>query len=192
MNECLPRPRDCSEPASVCMPARRISAMPIAALLVIVSATGCGDGLRPVSGKLMVDGQPAAEGARVLFVPLGNTRQADAVVGAEGSFEMKTFQKKGVMPGDYKVTLLNSTNSIPRPDFDAVPAGSNQIPPGFFEWDAKVKKLLESPPKEPGWIPRMYADQNNTPLRWSVPKDGAKATFEVSHTDGDKAAGAKK
>ena len=164
----------------------------LALVLAIVSAVGCGNGMRPVSGKLTVDGQPAMEGARVLFLPEGDTRQAEGVVAADGAFEMKTFQNKGVMPGNYKVTLLNSTKSIPMPDFSAIEPGARLAPPGFLEWEAKVKKLLESPPKEPGWIPRMYAEQSKTPLRWSVPKDGAKATFEVSHADGDKAAAAKK
>jgi hypothetical protein len=191
MNERRFQPRVCSRATQLGVPTGRMVAMLIA-VLAIVSATGCGDGLKPVSGKLVVDGQPAAEGARVLFLPEGDTRQAEGVVTADGGFEMKTFQKKGVMPGNYKVTLLNSTKSIPMPDFSAIEPGARLAPPGFLEWEAKVKKLLESPPKEPGWIPRMYAEQSKTPLRWSVPKDGAKATFEVSHTDGDKAATGKK
>ena len=160
--------------------------------VAIVSATGCGNGLNPVSGKLVVDGKPGMDGARVVFVPLGNTKMANGVVGADGTFEMMTYQKKGVMPGDYKVTMINSTKSIPTPDFAAVPAGSQTPPPGWFEWQAKVTKLLENPPKEPGWIPKSYADISKTPLKWSVPKDGPKATFEISSGNGDKAGAATK
>jgi hypothetical protein len=160
--------------------------------VVIMSATGCGNGLRPVSGKLVVDGKPGMEGARVVFVPQGNTKMANGVVGADGTFEMMTYQKKGVMPGDYKVTMLNSTKSIPTPEFAAVPAGSQTPPPGFFEWQAKVTKLLENPPKEPGWIPKSYSDISKTPLKWSVPKDGPKAMFEISSGNGDKAGDAQK
>ena len=158
----------------------------------IVSATGCGKGLRPVSGKLVVDGKPGMEGARVVFVPQGNTKMANGVVGADGTFEMMTYQAKGVMPGDYKVTMINSTKSIPQPDFAAVPEGSRTPPPGWFEWQAKVTKLLENPPKEPGWIPKSYSDISQTPLKWSVPKDGPKATFEISSGNGTKADDAKK
>ena len=168
------------------------SAAILIATLVTVFAAGCDNGMRPVSGKLMVDGKPAMEGARVIFMPQGNTKMATAVVTADGTFDMMTFQKKGVMPGDYKVTLLNSTKSIPTPDFSAIEPGARLAPPGFLEWQAKVNKLLESPPKEPGWIPRMYADQDKTPLRWSVPKNGPKATFEVSYDDGNKAGAGKK
>jgi len=171
--------------------ANRCAAILIAAL-VTVFATGCDNGLRPVSGKLMVDDKPAMEGARVIFMPQGNTKMANAVVTADGTFDMMTFQKKGVMPGDYKVVLLNSTKSIPTPEFAPVPPGSNQPPPGWFEWQAKVNKLLESPPKEPGWIPKSYAEINKTPLTWSVPKNGPKATFEISYADGNKAGAGKK
>ncbi len=160
--------------------------------VAIVSATGCGKGLNPVSGKLVIDGKPGMEGARVVFVPQGNTKMANGVVGADGTFEMMTYQKKGVMPGDYKVTMINSTQSIPQPEFAAVPEGSRTPPPGFFEWQAKVTKLLENPPKEPGWIPKSYADISQTPLKWSVPKDGPRATFEISSGNGDKAGEAKK
>jgi hypothetical protein len=160
--------------------------------VAIVSATGCGNGLNLVSGKLVVDGKPGMEGARVVFVPQGNTKMANGVVGADGTFEMMTYQTKGVMPGDYKVTMINSTKSIPMPEFAEVDRGSKAVPPGWFEWEAKVKKLLENPPKEPGWIPKSYSDISKTPLKWSVPKDGPKATFEISSGNGDKAGEAKK
>lgn len=157
----------------------RGSGMAFAATLLFVAATGCGDGTKPVKGLLLVDGKPAMEGARVVFHPLGNSRQAFGTVGPDGAFEIRCFEKKGVMPGDYKVTLINSTKSIPTPDFAAVPPGSNQPPPGFFEWQAKVEKLLNDPPKEPGWIPVSYASLEQSPLKFSVPKDGPLAKFEV-------------
>jgi hypothetical protein len=160
--------------------------------VAIVSATGCGNGLKPVTGKLVVDGKPGMDGARVVFVPLGNTKMANGVVGADGTFEMMTYQKKGVMPGDYKVTMINSTKSIPQPEFAAVPEGSRTPPPGWFEWQAKVTSLLENPPKEPGWIPKSYSEPGKTPLKWSVPKDGPKATFEISSGNGTTASDTKK
>ena len=123
----------------------------------------------------------------MFFNPVGNTKMANGVVRADGTFEMMTLQKKGVMPGDYTVTLVNSTKSIPAPDFAAVPAGSRQPPPGLFEWQAKVRKLLDAPPTEPGWIPKSYADISKSSLRWSVPKDGPKATFEITSAGDDKA-----
>ena len=184
-------PREIIRRRGLCEEAIRLASL-LTVAVAIVSATGCGNGLRPVSGKLVVDGKPGMDGARVVFVPLGNTKMANGVVNADGTFEMMTYQQKGVMPGDYKVTMINSTKSIPQPDFAAVPEGSRTPPPGFFEWQAKVAKLLENPPKEPGWIPKSYSDISQTPLKWSVPKDGPKATFEISSGNGEKAGDAKK
>jgi hypothetical protein len=166
-------------PAGAGGPRHGTFAPALGAGLVILAVAGCGDGTKPVSGLLLVDGKPAMEGARVVFHPLGNSRQAFGTVGPDGTFEIRCFEKKGVMPGDYKVTLINSTKSIPTPDFAAVSPGSNQPPPGFFEWQAKVEKLLNDPPKEPGWIPVSYASLENTPLKFSVPKDGPVAKFDV-------------
>jgi hypothetical protein len=145
----------------------------------IVAASGCGNPLVPISGKLIVDGEPGREGARVIFHPTGNTRMAQGLVGADGSFEMQTFQERGVMPGDYVVTLQNSTASLPMPKVSEGKEGSNQPSAEWFEWQRKVETLLANPPRKPGWIPKSYAELDKTPLRWSVPKDGPYVTFEV-------------
>jgi len=151
--------------------------------ILAIASSGCGDGLRQVKGTVLVDGQPAMEGVRVLFVPQGNMRQADGTVGADGTFVMKTFEKKGVMPGDYKVTLVNSTKSIARPDTE-VDIASGKPPADVFKYMAEVQKLLDSPPVGPGWIPKSYADMSKTPLRVSVPKDGPTVKFEVPANTG--------
>jgi hypothetical protein len=173
---------------AVSMGCGRTLAFLIAAAIVV--ASGCGSPLVPVSGKLIVDGEPGMNGARVIFHPTGNTRMAQGLVGADGSFQMKTFQEKGVMPGDYVVTLQNSTASIPMPEVSEGKEGSNQPSPEWFAWQRKVESLLANPPRQPGWIPKSYAELDKTPLRWSVPKDGLQATFEVqSETRGNMTAG---
>lgn len=155
------------------------------ALLAVV-ATGCDTGLRPVAGTVTVDGKPAMAGVRVLFAPLGKSRVAEGVVGADGSFVMKTFSKPGVMVGDYRVVLTNSTDSLPMPN-DPKPTGEyvkgvsgGVMPASWDEYNRQVQKFHENPPKGPGWIPKPYGEVGNTPLKWSVPKDGRRATFEVS------------
>jgi len=166
---------------------RRVPFMPFMPFVALVPfltlATGCGDGLRSVTGVVMVDGQPAMEGVQVLFTPQGNTRMAAGAVGANGGFTMKTMVSPGVMRGEYKVVLINSTASIPPPE--SAPAtgasGVGTAPP--IGWDAyvnSVQKFLDNPPKGKGWIPKFYAEVGKTPLVWSVPKDGSKATFEIS------------
>jgi hypothetical protein len=147
--------------------------------IVILAGTGCGKKFVPVTGKLLVDGKPGMNGARVIFHPKGNTRMAHGLVGDEGSFEMKTFQERGVMPGDYVVTLQNSTASIPMPKISEGKEGTDQPSPEWFAWQQKVERLLANPPRQPGWIPKSYATIDSTPLSWSVPKDGPVANFEV-------------
>ena len=157
--------------------------------ILAVACSGCGDGMRQVKGVVLVDGQPAMEGVRVLFMPQGNMRQGDATVGANGTFVMQTFGKKGVMPGEYKVALINSTKSIPRPDTPVDTSTGTHPPADVFKYMAEVQKLLDNPPVGPGWIPKLYADMAQTPLRINVPKDGSSVKFEVPSNTGDKRAG---
>ena len=166
-------------------------------MMLAVACTGCGDGMRQVKGVVLVDGQPAMEGVRVLFMPQGNMRQGDATVGANGTFVMQTFGKKGVMPGEYKVALINSTKSIARPDTAVDTSTGTRPPADVGKYMAEVQKLLDNPPVGPGWIPKLYADMAQTPLRVSVPKDGSNVKFEVPSNTGDdkadkRAAGAAK
>jgi len=150
--------------------------------MVVLLGSGCGGEHRlTTTGTLLVDGKPAMEGVRVFFSPMGNTRPADGFVTADGTFNLKSMNKLGVMPGDYKIVLINSTNSIPKPTSEFKPV--NGDPPGdWFAYQAAVTKFLDNPPVGPGWIPKSYANVGQTPLRWSVPKDGLKAKFEIEST----------
>jgi hypothetical protein len=173
----------CRDQARLNLTASRFSWLLMA--ILAVACSGCGDGLYQVKGVVLVDGTPAPEGVRVLFMPQGNMRQGDATVGANGTFVMQTFGKKGVMPGEYKVTLINSTKSIPRPDTPVDTSTGAHPPADVFKYMAEVQKLLDNPPVGPGWIPKLYADMARTPLRVNVPKDGSNVKFEVPSNSGD-------
>jgi hypothetical protein len=147
-------------------------------------SVGCGNGLHEVTGVVLVDGKPAASGVQVLFLPEGNARVATGSVAADGSFAMQTDQKAGVMPGDYIVTLVNSTESIPRPG-TPVDESTGSAPRDFFTYSAAVQKLLDKPPTGAGWIPKSYADMQQSPLRVKVPQDGTPLTFDVPANTGD-------
>ncbi len=72
----------------------------------MLSLTGCGSGLVPVSGTVTVDGQPT-EGVQLFFQPLGN--EADAIPattmsGPDGKFSLTTNMEPGVRKGSYRVT----------------------------------------------------------------------------------------
>jgi hypothetical protein len=94
---------------------RLISLRPYALAAVatgVVLLSGCGrDGVKlyPVTGKVLVNGNPAAN-AMVVFHPVGAVA-ADAVrpratVGSDGSFTLTTHQAgDGAPPGEYRVTV---------------------------------------------------------------------------------------
>ena len=65
------------------------------------------DGTNPVTGKVLVNGQPAA-GANVMFFPEGATKNAvpsTGRAGADGTFTLVTGGKPGAPAGKYIVTV---------------------------------------------------------------------------------------
>jgi hypothetical protein len=84
--------------------------VPLAALLVLTAA-GCsrsGSDVTPVSGRVTVDGKPAA-GAVVTFHPLTPTADAarpTARADEDGRFRLTTrAESDGAPPGEYRVTV---------------------------------------------------------------------------------------
>lgn len=80
----------------------------IVVALALFGIAGCGPGLQPVRGKVMLgDGKPAA-GSQVVFESeqQGKKVSARGDVGSDGSFELSTFKPgDGVPPGKYKVQV---------------------------------------------------------------------------------------
>jgi len=79
-----------------------------AAALLAVAVAGCGGGLQPVRGKVMLpDGKPAANSQVVFDGPIGGkTISARGDVQADGSFELSTLQPgDGVPLGKYRVQV---------------------------------------------------------------------------------------
>lgn len=164
---------------------RRITVLGM--IWLAIGLAGCGNGLQTLSGTVMVDGEPAAAGVRVQFVPEGNTRPADGVVDASGRFTVASIGKTGVMAGAYKVCLVNSTESVPKPRGGLEASEEQQAagiaPKGWFEYQAPVERFLAKPPTGPGWIPKFYASPATSPLRWNTETDGYEVTLEVSSDD---------
>jgi hypothetical protein len=102
-------------------------------LVSLTFLVGCGDGLPqrvPVSGVVLVDGQPATSGT-IEFAPVSGGRGAAGEIGSDGRFTMTTFKPgDGCTLGDHKVTinsykdLAGNTRHWLLPKKYAVPATS--------------------------------------------------------------------
>src|SRR5262245_28148493 len=74
-------------------------------ITVAFSLAGCGGGLVPVEGTVLLEYQPLAD-AQVLFLPKAGGRPATGKTNAEGKFILTTNQlNDGVAPGEYQVAV---------------------------------------------------------------------------------------
>jgi len=75
--------------------------------LILILSGGCGDGrpqLVPVSGRVLIDGQPV-ECGNIRFTPK-DYRAASGKLGAGGRFELTTYEAgDGCIPGKHAVTV---------------------------------------------------------------------------------------
>lgn len=98
----------------------RLSPAFLAAVAACV-VVGCGDGLPkrvPVSGTVLVDGEPLVYG-RVMFVPEG-MRPSAAEVDQEGRFTLRCFDgEDGAVLGMHRVQVSASDLRGPRPIWHA-------------------------------------------------------------------------
>jgi len=77
-----------------------------AILLTALALAGCGSGLVPVEGTVLLDGQPLAD-AQVLFLPKSGGRPAAGKTDAQGKFKLMTDRPDdGAQPGEYEVGVL--------------------------------------------------------------------------------------
>lgn len=84
------------------------------AVSLVASATGCGPGysIVPVSGKVTINGEPAA-GLKIVFYPKGNEANggnpgpfSEATTGEDGSYTLTTrYGDPGAVPGDHRVAI---------------------------------------------------------------------------------------
>lgn len=80
----------------------------LASAVLLVAIGGCSDGRPvrvPVSGQVVIDGQPVTHGA-IRFVPDG-ARPASGKLGPEGRFTLGTFEDAdGAVPGRHRVGVI--------------------------------------------------------------------------------------
>jgi len=145
---------------------RRLSFVALAGLAMLLAA-GCGVRHTPVSGVVLVDGQPHGD-LVICFVPMeGNGLTATGMANEDGRFQLGTEKpNNGVKPGKYKVTVSLG------PAKDAVPAGhpseafNKKAAPASGKVDAtkEYTKLQKASPKNRNPPMAIYADPAKTPL----------------------------
>jgi hypothetical protein len=137
-----------------------LSSIPLPVLVLITVAVGCGDGrvaTAPLSGRVMVDGKPAA-GAVVVFHP-------DLGTVAAGAEKLRPMGRTDDA-GDFVVGTWESS--------DGAPAGTWKA---TIEWylaeGAAADADPESSETEVDRLGGAYADPDTSPLRVEIPPGGA-------------------
>ena len=101
----MPSPR---VPAATCRASIEHAAFAATALIVAVSATGCGPSrpaVVPAAGIVTLDGQPLA-GGFIRLVPAAS-RPATGEIGSDGRFTLGTFAAAdGCVPGTHGVEVI--------------------------------------------------------------------------------------
>lgn len=128
----------------------------LASLLGVVGCSGGGDdGLLPVGGTIKLDGTAIAN-VTVVFIPQGNTagHGGTGVTDAGGQYQLTSpHGKKGLPPGEYKVTVSRRLNP------DGSPPAPNEMP-------------IESQARET--LPPKYSDKDKTELNAKLAADDKK------------------
>lgn len=151
---------------------------------LVLLAVGCGPSgpeLVPVSGRVLLDGQPLPAKS-VFFIPADGTGGlgAGANTKSDGSYELIAVypgavkDMPGIPAGKYKVVV-----SEPRFPIETEMAVQGQS----SEPEVAIDFAQPTPPKasQPKiTIPEPYTSENSTPLTATVPETGGQINLELS------------
>ncbi|MFN0019514.1 MAG: hypothetical protein ACKVP0_14740 [Pirellulaceae bacterium] len=122
--------------------------------------TGCGGPvLYPVSGKVLVDGEPLTKGFVVFHPdddrPIAGADLPRGELNKEGVYELRSGERVGAPPGNYRVVIVAQDMNSRAPD---------------------ARSAVHPEPKP--LINRLYFDAEKTPLRADVKKDAAPGDYD--------------
>lgn len=150
--------------------------MAIGLLLVL---GGCGgdtpDGLAPAEGTVKMGDAPVA-GALVTFY--GGSYMAMGTTDETGKFVMYTREHAGLTPGTYKVTVTKKAKSAA--STVTVPTDASQMKVELTRPDASNPTGSGPVVEAKNDLNAKYAEQNTTPLSFTVDKDGSKNKFAIT------------
>lgn len=157
-------------------------------LVAIVFAMGCEPGKPgpvPVSGKVLIDGKPAANVIVTFMDAKDITKNATGKTGEDGTYQLTTDKKgDGARPGDYKITFQDGELQEESPQMTSTGTKGPDISnPDYIKQMEKVMNANKDPnaPKEvkEGRIPIKYAGVDTTPYTKKVEPPKGDFDFEL-------------
>lgn len=100
-----------SSPATFLPPSRLCGRWPLLFWLALLAgATGCGNDMSSLSGKVTVGGQPPPPEAkgRITFQPVGEGPTVMGQINPDGTYIAQTGSTKGIPPGRYRVNIYGT------------------------------------------------------------------------------------
>jgi hypothetical protein len=128
-----------------------------------IGLAGCGSGLVPAEGIVLLDGRPVA-GATITFMPQGEGRPASARSGADGRFAASLpGAAPGLPAGDYRVVVMLLKQEV-------LGAGGG---------DAETASGGGGPPVQ-YIVPKRYGDPETSGLTAPLAKGSRDLRFELT------------
>ncbi|MFO0880901.1 MAG: carboxypeptidase-like regulatory domain-containing protein [Gemmataceae bacterium] len=140
---------------------------PLVVLGVAVTLTGCGGGLKSVTGSVSLDGKPVTS-ATVVFTTADGKSSASGMTDSSGNFSLSTNGKPGAPVGEYKVTVVKTTVIEGEASKPGSPEYFKQMQKGM----APSGPMVSSSSGPQSSLPAKYAAVQTTPLTAKVPSDG--------------------
>jgi hypothetical protein len=137
----------------------------IGVLVLALAIAGCNRGpqMAPVSGVVLLSGQPV-EGAAVLFTPESGGRPADGVTDKEGKFTLQTFAPgDGALIGKYNVAIIGMRMTGVQATADGLSG-----------------EVTESKTREVWFVPKKYATPDTSGLEVEVKRQMDPLKFELT------------
>jgi hypothetical protein len=109
---------------------RQLTALPAAALAVLLA--GCsGEPVGYVSGKVTLNDRPVTEGS-VVFENAEAGISVSVPLQSDGSYEVRTYDRKGLPPGSYKVAVTPATMGEGKTPLAVDPSQTAAAPPSII------------------------------------------------------------